>query len=134
MDVSALTLLALWWLSLICLILAAAGCLYALAAAVCAARYAARPVPALAPGALRPSVTVLKPLCGLEPNLYANLESVLRQDYAGPVQIVFGVQKATDPAIGVVEQLQQAYPAARDRKSTRLNSSHSGESRMPSSA
>lgn len=113
MDVSALTLVAFWWLSLICLILASAGCLYALAAAFCARRYTARPVPPLAPGALRPSVTVLKPLCGLEPNLYANLESVLRQDYAGPVQIVFGVQKATDPAIGVVEQLKQAYPAAR---------------------
>ena len=62
MDVSALTLLALWCLSLLCLILAAAGCLYGLAAAFCAGRYAARPAPALTPGAPRPSVTVLKPL------------------------------------------------------------------------
>ncbi len=113
MDFSSLALLALSWLSLLCLILAAAGCLYGLAAAYCASRYAARAVPVLASGAPRPSVTVLKPLCGLEPNLYENLETVLRQAYAGPVQVVFGVQRAADPAIGVVEQLKQAYPEAR---------------------
>ena len=113
MDLTALALQSLSWLSLICSILAAAGCLYGLAAAFCARRYARRAVPVVAPGTLRPSVTVLKPLCGLEPNLYQNLETVLRQDYAGPVQVVFGVQKATDPAIGVVERLKQAYPGAR---------------------
>ena len=31
-------------------------------------------------------------------------------------------------------QFEQAIPVSLDRKSTRLNSSHSGESRMPSSA
>ena len=31
-------------------------------------------------------------------------------------------------------EFAQLSPAAQDRKSTRLNSSHSGESRMPSSA
>jgi ceramide glucosyltransferase len=113
MDLSSLALNGLSWLSLICLILAAAGCLYSLAAAFCAGRYAAQAVPQLAPGAPRPSVTVLKPLCGLEPYLYENLETVLRQDYAGPVQVIFGVQKTNDPAIGVVDRLRQAYPAAR---------------------
>ena len=38
MDVSALALLALSWLSLLCLILAASGGLYGLAAAYCASR------------------------------------------------------------------------------------------------
>jgi ceramide glucosyltransferase len=113
MDLSSLALNGLSWLSLICLILAASGCLYSLAAAFCASRYAAQAVPELAPDAPRPSVTVLKPLCGLEPSLYENLETVLRQDYAGAVQVIFGVQKASDPAIGVVDRLRQAYPAAR---------------------
>ena len=36
--------------------------------------------------------------------------------------------------ITVYFQENQGVSAARDRKSTRLNSSHSGESRMPSSA
>src|SRR6478735_2240319 len=113
MDLSSLALNGLSWLSLICLILAASGGLYSLAAAFCAGRYAARAMPELAPGAPRPSVTMLKPLCGLEPNLYENLETVLRQDYAGAVQVIFGVQRASDPAIGVVDRLRQAYPAAR---------------------
>ena len=34
----------------------------------------------------------------------------------------------------VMEQLKRQPKAEQDRKSTRLNSSHSGESRMPSSA
>ena len=113
MDVTALATEGLSWLSLPCLVLAAAGCLYGLVAACLAGRYGARPVPILPSEAARPSVTVLKPLCGLEPNLYENLESVLRQDYAGPVQVVFGVQKASDPAVAVVRRLRDAYPAAR---------------------
>jgi ceramide glucosyltransferase len=113
MDFSSLASQALLWLSPLCLVIAGAGCLYGLTAAVFVARYGARPVPVLPEGSPRPAVTVLKPLCGLEPNLYANLETVLRQDYAGAVQVVFGVQNAGDPAIGVVRALQEAYPAAR---------------------
>jgi len=62
MDVSSLALLGLSWLSLLCLILAAAGCVYGLAGAICAGRYAGRRPPVLPAGAARPSVTVLKPL------------------------------------------------------------------------
>ncbi|MDP4023244.1 bacteriohopanetetrol glucosamine biosynthesis glycosyltransferase HpnI [Methylobacterium sp. NEAU 140] len=113
MDLTALATQALSWLSPLCLLIAAAGCLYALIAARLAGRYGARPVPTLPAGGDRPGVTVLKPLCGLEPNLYENLETVLRQDYAGPVQVVFGVQNPADPAIGVVRRLEAAYPAAR---------------------
>ena len=39
----------------------------------------------------------------------------------------------TDRRLGLVENLRQQLVET-DRKSTRLNSSHSGESRMPSSA
>ncbi len=113
MDWNSLASQALLWLSPLCLVIAGAGCLYGLAAAVFVARYGRRPVPVLAAGAERPAVTVLKPLCGMEPNLYENLETVLRQAYAGPVQVVFGVQNAADPAIGVVRALQAAYPEAR---------------------
>lgn len=112
MDLTSLASQALLWLSPLCLVLAGAGCLYGLAAAVLVARYGARRAPILPQGSERPAVTVLKPLCGLEPNLYENLETVLRQDYAGAVQIVFGVQNAGDPAIGVVRALRAAYPHA----------------------
>ena len=101
---------SLSWLSLVFQLMALAGCVYGWTAAFLAGRYARRPVPVMAANAARPSVTILKPLCGMEPNLYENLETFCRQDYAGPVQVVFGVQNATDPAIAVVRRLAEAYP------------------------
>jgi ceramide glucosyltransferase len=59
-----------------------------------------------------PPVTLLKPLCGAEPGLHANLESFLVQHYAGEVQMVLGVQDPDDPALAVVESLRRAYPKA----------------------
>ena len=55
-------------------------------------------------------VTVLKPLCGAEPGLDRSLRSFCEQQYAGGVQIVFGVQHAADPALAVVEGLKRDYP------------------------
>jgi ceramide glucosyltransferase len=57
-------------------------------------------------------VTLLKPLHWDEPGLKDNLATFFVQDYAGPVQVVFGVQDAADPAIAVVRDLQAAYPKA----------------------
>jgi ceramide glucosyltransferase len=55
-------------------------------------------------------VTVLKPLCGAEPGLDHSLRSFCTQDYAGEMQIVFGVQNPTDPALAVLEELRRDYP------------------------
>jgi len=57
-----------------------------------------------------PPVTVLKPLCGAEPDLYENLRSFCQQDYL-EFQVVFGVSDATDPALQVVEQLIAEFPS-----------------------
>jgi len=57
----------------------------------------------------RPPVTILKPLCGADDGLAANLESFFTQDYEG-LQIVFGVQGADDPAIAVVDRLRARFP------------------------
>ena len=62
------------------------------------------------PAALAPAVTLLKPLHGAEAGLRDNLASFCEQDYAGPVQILFGVHDAADSAIPVVRELQRAYP------------------------
>jgi ceramide glucosyltransferase len=65
-----------------------------------------------APSKLRrlPAVTVLKPLCGAEPGLYANLRSFCEQDYP-QFQIVFGVRDPADPALAVVERLVTDFPS-----------------------
>jgi ceramide glucosyltransferase len=96
------------WAAVICYSLAAIGCVYALIAAwaVRGFRYAA-PV---APIAHYPAVTILKPLHGMEPNLYANLAGFCVQDYPSPVQIVLGVADPADPAIGVVRKLIADFP------------------------
>jgi ceramide glucosyltransferase len=57
-----------------------------------------------------PSVTILKPLHGAEPDLYANLASFCRQDYPAPVQVVFGLSDPGDPAVAIVRKLIADFP------------------------
>ena len=56
-----------------------------------------------------PPVTVLKPLCGEEPETYACLRSFCAQQYP-QFQIVFGVADTTDPAVAIVKRLQCEWP------------------------
>ncbi len=91
------------------LVLAVLGCLYLGAAIVLTGRHARRRVPDS--GAF-PSITVIKPLHGVEPGLFENLSSFCSQDYPGPIQILLGVADPRDPALAVVEQLRQAFPQA----------------------
>ena len=58
----------------------------------------------------RPGVSVLKPLKGLDIELYANLATLCHQRYAAPIQLIFGVADHDDPAIGVVRRLQREFP------------------------
>lgn len=60
--------------------------------------------------AVRPPVTILKPLCGAEPSLYENLRSFCQQDYPN-YQIVFGVRDRADPALRVAKQLAAEFPS-----------------------
>ena len=57
-----------------------------------------------------PAVTILKPLKGLDPQLYDNLSTFCRQQYPR-FQIVFGVADRQDPAVAVVRRLQREHPA-----------------------
>ncbi|PLZ00746.1 glucosyltransferase [Burkholderia sp. WAC0059] len=85
------------------------GCIYTLLAGVLVRRFFARePVEP----ANCPSVTVVRPLHGDEWSLQRNLESFFQQDYAGPVQFLFGVHDSSDPALRVVETIRQLYPDA----------------------
>ncbi len=82
---------------------------YQLIALIAVRRYFARPAPR---GSAAPAVTMLKPLYGAEPRLAENLASFLRQDYAGPLQMLCGVGHPDDPAVAAVAQLRAAHPDA----------------------
>ncbi len=88
--------------------LAAAAALYTLLALLGALLRPRRttPWPAQMP---RPGVTILKPLCGAEPQLYECLRSFCSQSWP-QLQIVFGVRDAADPAVAVVRRLQHEFP------------------------
>ena len=55
-------------------------------------------------------MTILKPLHGAELGLFDNLATFCRQDYAGAVQLVFGVSHPSDGAIAAVERLRAVFP------------------------
>ena len=59
-----------------------------------------------------PGITLLKPLKGADEFTELCLRSWLTQDYAGPVQTLFGVATADDPACGVVRKLLAEFPQA----------------------
>ncbi|MEI9965191.1 MAG: bacteriohopanetetrol glucosamine biosynthesis glycosyltransferase HpnI [Caulobacteraceae bacterium] len=54
----------------------------------------------------------MKPLRGAQPGLFEALESFLRQDYGGPMQLVLGLHDAADPAAAVAERLRREHPQA----------------------
>ncbi|MBI5242449.1 MAG: bacteriohopanetetrol glucosamine biosynthesis glycosyltransferase HpnI [Elusimicrobia bacterium] len=58
-----------------------------------------------------PYVTVLKPVKGVDMELYANLESFLRQDYPC-FQVVFCLQDPRDPALPILRRLKAQFPRA----------------------
>lgn len=77
-----------------------------LAVVVWRARYARR----RAVLQVSPPVTILKPLCGVEPGLYTHLRSFCQQQYPA-FQIVFGVRDPADPALHVVERIVAEFPS-----------------------
>ena len=56
-----------------------------------------------------PSVSILKPLKGTDPDIYESFRSHCLQDYP-EYEIIFGVSDAADPAVASVQQLQQEFP------------------------
>ena len=94
------------------LTLAIVGIGYMAAAILVTATYMRRPsANARAPlQKTEPDVTIVKPLHGAHAHLRAALECFCVQDYAGAVQIVFGVHGADDAAVPIVRDLQASHP------------------------
>lgn len=57
-----------------------------------------------------PPVSILKPLKGADPEMYANLRSHFLQDYP-EYEIIFGVSEPDDPALAEVERLKGEFPS-----------------------
>ena len=55
-----------------------------------------------------PSVTILKPVCGLEKNLVENLRTACEQDYPD-YQVVYSTQRHDDPAMGILHDLAREF-------------------------
>jgi ceramide glucosyltransferase len=56
-----------------------------------------------------PPVSILKPLKGVDPQIYESFRSHCLQDYP-EYEIIFGVSEADDPAAQVVARLRQEFP------------------------
>jgi len=54
-------------------------------------------------------VSILKPLRGTDPEMYESLRSHCVQDFP-EYEIIFGVSEPDDPAIPLIERLQQEFP------------------------
>lgn len=103
------------WLQWLCLIPVVGGSLFGLLC-VPAARWFCRDRTVSTttgfPDGQWPSVTVLKPVYGLEKHLKANLRTMCLQDYP-EYQVVFSAQRQDDPAIPILHELQQEFGANR---------------------
>jgi len=56
-----------------------------------------------------PPVSILKPLKGIDPNIYESFRSHCLQDYPG-YEVIFGVSDPADPAVASVRKLQLEFP------------------------
>ncbi|MGC4090567.1 MAG: glycosyltransferase [Polyangiaceae bacterium] len=61
------------------------------------------------PSSARPPISVLKPLCGADPSLEANLESFFVQDHPD-YELLFGVVDESDPALQAVARVRARHP------------------------
>src|SRR3954471_16725089 len=61
------------------------------------------------PGPEGPGVSVLIPVCGLEPGAEANWRSFLAQEYR-EYEVLFGVMDLDDPAVPLLREIAAAHP------------------------
>lgn len=61
-----------------------------------------------------PSVSLIKPVCGLEKDLYKNLSSACAQDYPD-YEVIYALQNHLDSALPILERIKREHPLLRVR-------------------
>ncbi len=61
----------------------------------------------------QPTVSILKPLKGLDPSMREAFRSHCRQEYGAEYELIFGVASLDDPAVVAVEELKSEFPLVR---------------------
>jgi ceramide glucosyltransferase len=92
--------------TIVLLALLAGALVYSLLVIVAAFRYLSVRPPAFV---FSESISILKPLSGLDLDLESNLRTFFEQDYPS-FEILFAVKHENDPAAAVVEKLRREYP------------------------
>ena len=57
-----------------------------------------------------PAISILKPVKGVDPLMYAGFVSHCVQQYAGEFELLFGVSSLDDPAVAEIARLRLEYP------------------------
>ena len=100
-----------YFLETVCLTIAVSGSIYAVLCVFTGAMFRAR-MRGRASVKYFPPVTVLKPLYGADKHLTDNLRAACSMDYPD-YQVVLSVQRLNDPAIPVMQRVQQEFGEGR---------------------
>jgi ceramide glucosyltransferase len=100
--------LILYYIALFIFLVGTLGGLSYYLLAIDSVRRLRKKVSSVAPPSL-PAISLLKPLCGADPDLTTHLESFFRQDYPA-FELLFAVRHESDPAVTVVSHLLRRYP------------------------
>jgi ceramide glucosyltransferase len=108
------------WLATIALVIALIGTVSSTVflglVVVAAVRYQRRTVSAktVSDNSSLPGVTLLKPVHGMEPRLFENLESFFKQDYPN-FEILIGARDVHNGALQVAQKVREKYPNVASR-------------------
>jgi ceramide glucosyltransferase len=94
--------------AVICAALALAGVAYFAIAVYAATRFLSDSTQVF-PNSRTPPVSILRPLKGLDPHMYAAFCSLCLLEY-DEYEVLFGVRDLNDPSIALVEKLREEFP------------------------